>query len=83
MRRMGYLITAKVLISTVLRHDNRLVDELKRIEGVKNAHMVYGRDDILVELEGKDMKDLNNILFLQIRKLRSIRSTSPLVMDKE
>ena len=80
---MGYLITAKVLISTVLRHDNRLVDELKRIEGVKNAHMVYGRDDILVELEGKDMKDLNNILFLQIRKLRSIRSTSPLVMDKE
>lgn len=77
------MITAKVLISTVLRHDNRLVDELKRIEGVKNAHMVYGRDDILVELEGKDMKDLNNILFLQIRKLRSIRSTSPLVMDKE
>ena len=77
------MITAKVLISTVLRHDNRLVDELKRIEGVKDAHMVYGRDDILVELEGKEMKDLNNILFLQIRKLRSIRSTSPLVMDKE
>jgi DNA-binding Lrp family transcriptional regulator len=76
------LITAKVRISTVLRHDSRSIDELKKMEGVKDAHMVYGTDDILVELEGKDMKALGNILFLQIRKLKGIRSTSPLVIDK-
>ncbi|MCJ7631085.1 Lrp/AsnC ligand binding domain-containing protein [Candidatus Bathyarchaeota archaeon] len=77
------MISAEVRITTVLRHDNKRVDELKKIEGVKNVHMVYGTDDILVEIEGKDRKALDNILFLQIRKLKGIRSTSPLVISKE
>ncbi len=77
------MISAEVRITTVLRHDNKRVDELKKIEGVKNVRMVYGTDDILVEIEGKDRKALDNILFFQIRKLKGIRSTSPLVMRKE
>ena len=75
------MINAKVRISTVLRYDTKPVVELKKIDGVRDAYNDYGRGDILVELQGKDEKTLDNILFLQIRKLRGIRSTSPLIMD--
>lgn len=75
------MVTAKVRISTMMRNDNRPVRELKKIEGVRDAYMEYGIGDILVEIQGQDRKTLDNILFLQIRKLKGIRSTSPLIFD--
>lgn len=74
-------ITAKVRISTALRNDNASVGALRKIDGVKDAHLDYNIGQIIVELQGKDAKTLDNILFLQIRKLKSIRSTSPVILD--
>jgi hypothetical protein len=75
------MITARVRVSTVLRNDYASVVELKKIEGVKAAYVDYDFGNILVKLQGKDLKALDNILFNQIRKLRNIRSTSPLILD--
>ncbi len=75
------MITAKVRVSTVLRNDSVSVAALKKIEGVEAAYVDYDFGNILVKLQGKDVRTLDNILFNQIRKLRSIRSTSPLILD--
>ena len=75
------MITAIVRVSTVLRNDSVSVAALKKIEGVEAAYVDYDFGNILVKLQGKDVRTLDNILFNQIRKLRSIRSTSPLILD--
>ena len=75
------MVTARVKVSTVLRNDYSSVAELKKIEGVESASVDYGFGSILVKLQGKDVKALDNILFSQIRKVRGIRSTSPLIID--
>ena len=76
------MVTAKVRISTMLKHDIRPVGELKKIEGVKDAYLDYGIGEILVEIQGEDRKTLDNILFLHIRKLKGIRSTSHLILNE-
>jgi len=76
------MVTARVKVSTVLRNDYSSVAELKKIEGVESASVDYGFGSILVKLQGKDVKALDNILFSQIRKVRGIRSTSPLIIDE-
>jgi hypothetical protein len=75
------MVTARVRVSTVLRNDYSSVVELKKVEGVESASVDYGFGSILVKLQGKDVKALDNILFSQIRKVRGIRSTSPLIID--
>lgn len=75
------MITARVKVSTVLRNDYSSVVELKKIEGVESAYVDYSFGSILVKLQGKDVKTLDNILFSQIRRVRGIRSTSPLILD--
>jgi len=75
------MVTARVKVSTVLRNDYSSVVELKKIEGVESSSVDYGFGSILVKLQGKDVKTLDNILFSQIRKVRGIRSTSPLIID--
>jgi len=75
------MITAKVRISTVMTNDSTAVGELKKIEGVKNAYLNFGMKEIFVEIQGNDKKTLDNILFLRIRRLKGIRSTSPLILD--
>jgi hypothetical protein len=75
------MITARVKVSTVLRNDYSSVVELKKIEGVESASVDYGFGSILVKLQGNDVKTLDNILFSQIRRVRGIRSTSPLILD--
>ncbi len=74
------MITAMVKISTATRYDYSSITDLKKIFGVKDAYLDYDGGGILVELEGEDTKTLNNILFLQIRKLKNIRSTTSLIM---
>jgi len=73
------MATAEVLIHMQVRYDNKVVEELKKINGVRNVHVVYGSYDIVAKLEGKDKTALENILFLHIRRLHGIRSTSPLI----
>jgi len=75
------LITAKVRISTALTNDSVSLGELKKIEGVRNAYLNFGMREIFVEIQGNDIKTLDNILFLRIRKVKGVRSTSPLILD--
>ena len=76
------MVTARVRVSTVLRNDYASVTALKKIEGVEAAYLDYDYGNILVKLEGKDVKTLDNILFDKIRRLKNIRSTSPLMLDQ-
>jgi DNA-binding Lrp family transcriptional regulator len=63
-----------------LRVDSKIEKMLKKeilnIEGVKEAHYIYGPYDMYVELEVDELEKLQNIVFEKIRNLYGIVSTT-------
>ena len=56
--------------------ENMLKNEILSLEGVKEAHYIYGPYDMYVEIEVDDMDQLQNIVLNKIRNLYGIISTT-------
>jgi DNA-binding Lrp family transcriptional regulator len=60
-----------------------LVEKIKKIGGVLEAYAVYGSYDIILELEGKNLRKLRDKI-IEIRELEDIGETRTLIqMEKE
>ena len=66
---------AFVLISTELGAETEVMNGLKMIDEVKEAHMVYGVYDIIARVEADSMEDLKDIISRNVRRISRIRST--------
>ena len=54
--------------------------EMRRIEGVTNAYLVYGtHDDVLVEVEADTPEKLESIVKEKVRRHEYVRSTITLI----
>ena len=56
--------------------ESMLIDEVKCLEGVKDAHYIYGPYDMYVEVEIEDLDRLQDIILNQIRNLYGVISTT-------
>ena len=66
---------AYVLINAEAGAESEVLEALKAIQEVKEAHMVYGVYDIIARLETKTMEELKNVVSWRIRRLDKVRST--------
>jgi len=66
---------AYVLINAEAGAESEVLEALKAIQEVKEAHMVYGVYDIIARLETKSMEELKNVVSWRIRRLDKVRST--------
>lgn len=57
-----------------------LMEKLKKIKGVKEAHPVYGIYDVIVGIEADDMNEVKDIIAGKIRKLDGVHSTMTLIV---
>ena len=71
---------AWVLVNTVLGKEYQALDALRRIPGVRNAHLVTGLYDIIVLIEASSMKKLEDILSWNIRREKSICNTVTMIV---
>jgi len=71
--------TAYVLINCDLGHEATIIDELKRLDNVKEVHGVFGAYDILAKVESDDVENLRDTITWKIRKLSRVRSTLTLM----
>ncbi len=69
---------AYVLIGCELGAENDIVEKIKQMDKVKDARVVYGDYDIVVEAEAKTDTQLDNLITKKIRKLDKVRSTMTL-----
>ncbi len=69
---------AYVLIGCELGAENEIVEKLKRMDRVKDARVVYGDYDIVVEAEANTDMQLDNLITKKIRKVEKVRSTMTL-----
>jgi len=75
--------TAYVLISCDLGCEKAIIDELKQLANVKEAHGILGAYDILTKVESDSVESLRDTITWKIRKLNRVRSTLTLIVPKK
>ena len=71
--------TAYVLVSCDLGFEVDVIQELKSIDSVMEVQGVYGAYDIIAKIESPNKEKLREIIILNIRKLKHVRSTLTLM----
>jgi DNA-binding Lrp family transcriptional regulator len=66
---------AFVLINTEMGSENEVLSALRKIENVKEAHIVYGVYDIVAKVEAESMEKLKDVITWNIRRLNKVKST--------
>ena len=66
---------AYVLINCDLGKEEKILETLRSIKSVKEAHGTFGAYDIIVEVSAKNAEDLREDITWKIRRLQDIRST--------
>ena len=71
---------AWVLVNTILGKEHLALDELRKIPGVMDAHLVLGEYDLMVFIEASSMKQLEDILSWNIRRQKNICNTVTMIV---
>jgi DNA-binding Lrp family transcriptional regulator len=74
---------AFVMIAAETGRETEVLDELKKIEHVKEACLTYGAYDIVAEVETETREKLEEIITGKVRRLGGIRSTLTLMVVEE
>jgi DNA-binding Lrp family transcriptional regulator len=80
------MVTAVVLLNTDLDAQDEVVDSLRHIEGVEEAHTLYGVYDLLVKVKAKNIDELKTVTKSRIKQVVGVTSSLTLVLhdgDKE
>ena len=73
---------AFVLMNADLGSEDSIVNELKKLEGVKEDYQVYGVYDIVAQVEANTMERVKETITWKLRKLNGVKSTlTMIVMD--
>ena len=70
---------AYVLINCEIGSEEKVIEELKTIAGVKEVHGTFGAYDVLAKVESEQVETLRETITWKIRKIDKIRSTLTLM----
>lgn len=71
---------AFVLVNAEVGSENEALKQLRTIEQVKEAYMVYGVYDIVAKVEAETMDKLKAIISSKVRRLNKVRSTLTMIV---
>lgn len=69
------LVVAFVLLTCESGKESSIIEELERLDTVKEVNGTMGSYDIIVKLESSTNEELQKAITAQIRKIDNIRST--------
>ena len=72
--------TAFVLINAEAGSETEILEALRKMENVKEAHGVYGVYDIVARVEAGSLDQLKEIITWKIRRLDKVRSTLTMIV---
>jgi|YelNatPaOPRAMG01_1025707.scaffolds.fasta_scaffold00910_29 DNA-binding Lrp family transcriptional regulator len=72
--------TAFVLINADSGSERKLLEQIKNMDGVKEAYLVYGTFDIIAKVETKSLEELRTQISAKTRKLDNVVSTMTLIV---
>ena len=74
------MISAVVLVNTDLGSQDKVLESLKQVEGVEEAHALYGVYDLLVKIKAISVDKLKDITKLRIRQIAGVTSSLTLMI---
>ena len=74
---------AFVLINVESGAEEEVLRELKKVEGIEEAHFSYGVYDIITKIKADSMEKLKDLVTHKIRTRGKVRSTLTLIMMEE
>ena len=66
--------TAYVLVNTEIGSEKQVLSALKKVEGVEEAHNLWGVYDLIVNVKADSLGELKQIITQKIEKIRKINS---------
>ena len=74
---------AFVFINTVPKFMSQVLEEIKKMEGVEEAKMVYGNYDIVAKLKTETMDKLKQTVSSQIRITNKVLATQTTIVIRQ
>ena len=71
---------AFIVLNSVIGSEDKVLETVRSIQGVKDAQTIYGFYDIICRIETDDMVQLKQVINTQIRKINSIKATLTLLV---
>jgi DNA-binding Lrp family transcriptional regulator len=72
--------TALVLLNTELGSETDVLRELRKIENIEEARLVYGAYDIILRIESSSMHELKQTVTWKIRKMDYVKATQTMII---
>jgi len=77
------MATAYILLNTEIGAEKQVLKALKKIEGVEEAHHLWGVYDIIANVKAESMDTLKNIITKKIEKIERINSKLTMIMTEK
>ena len=74
---------AFVMITAKIGREGEVLNELKKIEHVKEASLTYGVYDIVAKVEAETWDQLKEVMTSKVRRLTGVRSTLTMIAMEE
>ncbi len=78
------MVTAFVLVkvgtSEHLNFAKSAKEEMSKIKGVKSVYGVFGRYDLMVSVEARDLEELSRIIMDKMRAIPGVMATESLII---
>jgi len=69
------MVRAFIMVKTAAGKSEQLLDSIRGIDGVEEAHIVAGQYDIIVEATGEEVYDLMHGVATKLRDLDGVADT--------
>ena len=73
------MVTGLVLIRLMAGKENQALAQIKQIKGVAHVTAVFGRWDLVLDIETDDVHTLSNVVVRGIRAIPGVLSTERLI----
>lgn len=70
---------AFVLLNVDYKHQNKIIEDAKRISIVKSVKTTYGMYDILLVLESDNMQEIKKAIDVDLHKIEGINNLTSLI----
>jgi len=82
-RTMKKMPMAFVLINAEIGSEEEVLKELKKVEGVVEAFVVYGVYDVVAKIRSDTMDKLKDLVTWHVRRLNKVRSTLTMIVVEQ
>ena len=74
---------AFVLVQSTIGHEMEVLNDLLKLDFVKEAKGTFGYYDILVKIEASSEKEIEKIVTKKVRKVKNVNTTTTLSVISE